>query len=207
MNAEALGNEILKRASGKKRFMAAVVGAPASGKTTLAEQTCTHLNRSKAGTAAVVPMDGYHLDNCVLDKLGLRARKGAPETFDAHGFGAMLARLRMAERDVAIPVFDRSADLARACAEIVSKDTSIILVEGNYLLLNAEPWKHCEKLFDFTIFLEVPEEVLFERLINRWTGYGHSVEEARQRALANDIPNARLVSSHSLMADMIVENS
>ncbi len=206
MEVEALCNEILKRASGKKRLMVAVVGAPASGKSTLAELTCTQLNRKTASSAAVVPMDGYHFDNCVLDRLGLRARKGAPETFDAHGFGEMLARLRKAERDVAIPVFDRSADLARACAEIVSKDTTIILVEGNYLLLNAEPWKHCEKLFDFTIFLEVPEEVLFERLIDRWTAYGLTLEDARQKALANDIPNARLVASHSLMADMIVEN-
>ncbi len=186
--------------------MVALVGAPGSGKSTLAARLCEELNSGKAGLAAVVPMDGFHFDNAVLDTMKLRHRKGAPETFDVYGLIAILERLRSADGDVVIPVFDRSLDLSRACGAIVSATTPIVLVEGNYLMLNTEPWQHCERLFDLTVFLEVPEEVLCQRLIDRWTGYGLPLEQARQKALSNDIPNARLVASHSLMADMIVAN-
>lgn len=186
--------------------MVGIAGAPASGKSTLAAALCDELNDRLAYQAALVPMDGFHYDNLVLEQLGLLSRKGSPDTFDGEGFIAMLVRIRKADGDVIIPVFDRSIDMSRACAQIVNRQTRIIVVEGNYLLLDADPWRHCEALFDLTVFLEVPEQVLERRLVDRWLGCGFSPQAARQRAFVNDIPNARLVASNSLMADMIMAN-
>jgi pantothenate kinase len=128
-------------------------------------------------------------------------RKGAPETFDAGGFTHLLKRLRSAG-EVAIPVFDRDADLARAGADVVGAGDRILIVEGNYLLLDRAPWSTLRPLFDLTIFLATPEAELERRLIQRWRDQGLSPEAARVRAEGNDLPNARLVARHSAPADI-----
>lgn len=154
------------------------------------------------GTAAIVQMDGFHYDNAILSERGLLPRKGAPETFDAAGLAATLSRIRPGGEDVAVPVFDRAADLARAGAAIVARDVRIVLAEGNYLLLDEPPWDRLAPLFDVTIFLDVPEHVLERRVVERWLDHGHTREEALQRALSNDIPNARRVLARRRVADM-----
>lgn len=207
MTAAALAAEIRRRVPGQGRFIAALAGPPGAGKSTLAGRLVAELGRG----ARLVPMDGFHYDNAVLDARGLRARKGAPETFDAAGFVAMVRRLRAAGDtgdntggEVAIPVFDRAADLSRAAADVVTDDDRILVIEGNYLLLDRAPWTALHGLFDLTVFLSVPEAELERRLIRRWLDHGLDPDAARARALSNDMPNAALILRESIPADLTV---
>ena len=181
-----------------ERILVGIAAPPGAGKSTLAEA----LARRIAG-AVVVPMDGFHLDNAVLRARGLEARKGAPETFDAAGFTAMVARLR-AGGDVVVPVFDRPRDLAIAGARVVSAGARVLLVEGNYLLMRDGPWAALVRAFDLTVWLDVPPTVLEARLVARWRALGLAPEAARERALGNDIPNARAVIAGSRAADVVI---
>ncbi len=194
-----LAHEITTRAAAADRFIVAVVGPPGAGKSTLAGQIVTAIGKG----ARVVPMDGFHYDNAVLDKLGLRARKGAPETFDALGFVHLLRRLR-GGGDAAIPVFDRDADLARAGADLVTGVDKYLIVEGNYLLLNEAPWHDLAPLFDLTVFIDVPEAELDRRLVARWDHHGKSPAEARHWIDSNDMPNIRRVTAGSRRADIVI---
>ncbi len=138
-------------------------------------------------------MDGFHLDNRQLDDLGLRARKGAPQTFDFDGFRCLLDRLRGAARPVYYPVFDRERDIAIAGAGVVTPQTDVIVVEGNYLMLDEEPWSGLAGVFDIEVFLSTALARLEKRLIRRWLDHGYDHDGAAQRARSNDIPNAELV--------------
>ncbi len=198
----ALARDILARARGARRYVFAIVGAPGAGKSTLAEALAAELQAQATGCAALMPMDGFHFDNAVLDARGLRARKGAPETFDVDGLAATLARVRRADRPVTVPVFDRDLDLARAGARVVEPETPVIVIEGNYLLLAEAPWDGLAANFDRTLFIDVPEAELTRRLNARWRRYGLDPEAARMRAEGNDLPNARLVASRSKPADV-----
>ena len=149
-------------------------------------------------------MDGFHFDDIILERRGLRARKGAPETFDFAGFETLLKRIRAGEPDIAIPVFDRSMELSRAGAEIVGSDTRFILVEGNYLLLDEEPWSRLAPLFDFTIFVDVPRAELERRLRQRWHDHGKSEADALAWIASNDLPNIERVLSRRREADLVV---
>ncbi|MEZ5872750.1 MAG: nucleoside triphosphate hydrolase [Nitratireductor sp.] len=202
MTLDAIAELIMKKAGNNARFLVAIAGAPGSGKSTTAENLHALLNRGRPGTAALVPMDGYHYDNSVIEPMGLLPKKGSPQTFNTGGLLADLQRIKTGNEDVAVPVFDRSADLARANARVVSKSSRIVLVEGNYLLLNDPEWRDVGAVFDLSIYLEVTESELERRLIQRWLDYGFDLETARAKALGNDIPNARLVRTNSLPADI-----
>lgn len=199
MTPAMLAQEICRRAEGQGRFITALVGAPGAGKSTLAAALVAELG---AG-ARVVPMDGFHLDNPVLEARGLLARKGCPESFDALGFVHMVQRLAT-EAEVVIPVFDRKLDLARAGGDVVRAEDRLLIVEGNYLLLNAAPWTHALPHYGLTIALDVPEAELERRLIQRWIDHDHTPEAARARALSNDIPNARRVLGESDPAEIVI---
>lgn len=188
-----------------KRMIVAIAGPPASGKSTLAEAVVAQLNAQTDGIAALLPMDGYHLDNRILEQRGLLPRKGAPETFDAHGFCEAVTQLRSSTRVRYFPSFDRALDLAVANTTAIGPDTQIIVVEGNYLLLDQSPWRDLRKVFDLTIFVAPPVGVLRARLQQRWIDHGLSSEAARLRASGNDIPNAELVLANSLPADIRLE--
>lgn len=192
---------VFKRAGKQKRFVVAIAGPPGAGKSTLAHELCGLL---PDGAAVVVPMDGFHYDNTVLDQRGLRARKGAPETFDYAGFESLLRRIRAAEPDIAIPVFDRTIELSRAGAAIISADVKFVLVEGNYLLLDEAPWTGLSGLFDFSIFIDEPREDLERRLMQRWHEHGRSPEDARAWVDGNDLPNVDRVLSRRRPADLVV---
>jgi pantothenate kinase len=198
----ALARDLLSRAEGRSRYIFAVVGAPGAGKSTLAEALVAALAALAPGRAALMPMDGFHYDNAVLDARGLRPRKGAPETFDVDGLVEALARIRRADRPVALPVFDRDLDLARAGARIVGPETPLIVLEGNYLLLDAAPWDRLAPMLDRTLYLDVPEAELHRRLVARWLHHGLDPAAARARAEGNDIPNARTVATRSRPADL-----
>jgi len=176
----------------------ALVGAPASGKSTLAEALA-----QMDPSIQVVPMDGFHFDNAVLEARGTLARKGAPFTFDADGYAALLTRLRtQPDRDIAVPVFDRELDLARAGGALITPGHRFLIAEGNYLLLDGPAWTQMTGLFDLTIMLTADMDVLSSRLIDRWLGYGLDPEQARARALSNDIPNAELFISEAEWAQL-----
>jgi pantothenate kinase len=192
---------IFKRATGAKRFIVAIAGPPGSGKSTLAANLHEVLPQ---GSSAVVPMDGFHFDNVILDQRGLRQRKGAPETFDFAGFDALLRRIRSLEPEIAIPVFDRSMELSRAGAAIIGPQVKFILVEGNYLLLDEPPWSGLAERFDFTIFVDVPRFELERRLLERWRDHGRPDEEARAWVAGNDMPNVDRVLASRRNADLVI---
>lgn len=192
---------IFRKAGKSQRFVVAIAGPPGSGKSTLAEQLATLLPEN---SAVVVPMDGFHYDNGVLERLGLRHRKGSPETFDLGGFAALLRRIRRGEPDIAIPVFDRNVELSRAGAALIGGDVKFILAEGNYLLLDEAPWSDLAPLFDFTIFLDVSREELQERLLQRWRDHGRSEDNGRDWVETNDMPNVDRVLARRRSADLVV---
>ena len=185
------------------RVIVGLAGAPGSGKSTMAGEIARRLRLQKC-SAEVVPMDGFHLDNAVLDARGLRARKGAPETFDATGFLHMIRRIKSGE-EVAVPLFDRSRDIAVAGAAIVSPDTNVVIVEGNYLMFNEDPWNALADLWDVSARIDVPMPELRARLIQRWLSLGLSRATATRRAEGNDIPNAQRVIDKALPCDIVLD--
>jgi pantothenate kinase len=187
----------------KIRVIVAIAGPPGAGKSTLAEALVEALNKTSGNSAAVIPMDGFHYDDAVLEARGLKARKGSPSTFDVAGFGHLLKRLKSNyESEVAIPVFDRSLEISRAGARIISADVTFLIVEGNYLLLRDEPWDKLADLFDLTVMVEEPRAILENRLMSRWISYGFGEAEARGKVLGNDLPNVDLVLKNSRRAEV-----
>ena len=185
------------------RHITAVAGPPGAGKSTVADQLAASLNRIEPDSAAVFPMDGYHFDDMILNERGWRPRKGAPHTFDVGGFAAMLERLRTNEEDeIAVPVFDRTIEIGRNAARFIPRRVRHLICEGNYLLLNQEPWTSLR--FDTSVFLDVPLEELRRRLLERWSGLDG--DEMRTKMEANDLPNAELVVKSSRPADFVVRN-
>lgn len=193
--------ERLRALPGGRRLVA-VAGPPGAGKSTFAADLRTALE--KAGqSAAVVPMDGFHLDNTLLRAKGLLPRKGAPETFDGAGFVHLVSRVAAGER-VVYPVFDRDRDIAIAGAGEVPPETSYVLFEGNYLLCDVAPWDRLRPLFSFRLLIDPGWEAISRRLLSRWTDHGLSEADALRRRDENDMPNARFVLEHSAAPDLTV---
>lgn len=187
--------------SGSRRLLA-IAGPPGVGKSTVAAALLAAL---PPGSAALVPQDGFHLADDVLADLGLAARKGAPETFDARGLHALLTRLHTnAEPVVYAPLFRRDLEAAIAGAIPVRRETPLVIVEGNYLLLADNPWVANRELFDEAWFLDIADTTRRSRLIQRHERFGRSPAEAEHWTLGNDERNARLVQTSSTAADLIV---
>lgn len=202
-----LAAELRARAGGPARLVVAIAGPPGSGKSTTAEVLADQLNAGVPGLAAVLPMDGYHYDDTYLVPMGMRARKGAPDTFDVAGLRHMLARLRANdEPQVAVPVFDRSIEIARAGARMIPQSVKVLVVEGNYLLLQSDPWASLRELFDLTVLIDVPESTLRARLTERWVGYNLTAEEITWKLDGNDLPNGRFVMAQSASPDYRLAN-
>ncbi|MBN7784714.1 nucleoside triphosphate hydrolase [Ponticoccus gilvus] len=182
-----------------RRLMVALAGAPGAGKSTLAEAVVAALGPQ----AALMPMDGFHLDDSVLRRKGLLPRKGAPQTFDAGGFAATLGRVAAGEH-VYVPVFDRAREIAIAGVQEIGPEVSVVVVEGNYLCLSEAPWTALAPLWDLSVFLDVPVPELERRLLRRWAGFGYSPAKAREKAEGNDIPNARRVALGRGPVDLVL---
>ena len=189
---------ILKVPLTKGRRIVAIVGPPASGKSTLAAALQTQIPGS-----CVVPMDGFHLSNATLEKRGLLARKGAPETFDVEGFERLLKTIRSQET-LPFPTFDRAQDRSIPEGGHIDATHHTVLVEGNYLLLDAPRWKALHQFWDYSILLKVGLKELERRLVARWLVHGHDKAAALERARQNDLPNASVMINLSVAADHIV---
>lgn len=181
------------------RRLVALAGPPGSGKSTLAPLLARRLGGRLGGR--VVPMDGFHLDNALLDEAGLRARKGAPETFDTAGLYHALRRLKDGEAEVILPAFDRDRDAAIAGAIRIGPDDKLLVVEGNYLLADLPGWDRLAGLWDATVLLDVPVAELTRRLGARWAAQG-LVGDAAEARVANDLANAEVVVRSARPADV-----
>ena len=199
--AAAIADRLQALPKAEGRRLVAVAGPPASGKSTVAKHLQSELNRRGVATG-LVAMDGFHLDNPILDARGLRARKGAPETFDLGGFAAFLQRLRNGGEVIA-PTFDRTRDVSVGSSSIVSADAEWVVVEGNYLLLDEPGWRDLNRFWDFSVSIQPSMAVLEERLIQRWLDHGFDETGARRKTETNDLPNARRVIENSLQADNV----
>jgi pantothenate kinase len=184
------------------RSLTALAGPPGAGKSTAALAIQRALNDMDPESAAILQMDGYHFDNRVLEQRGLRDRKGAPQTFDVGGLAAMLLRLRQnREAEIAVPVFDRSIEIARAGAGVIPSTARHILVEGNYLLLDQAPWNSLHAAFDTTVFVTADIPLLRRRLEARWEGGRLTRSQIAAKVEGNDLENANLVLNNSRAAE------
>ncbi len=188
----------------KNRYFIALSGPPASGKSTISEKLVKDLTL-KGHNSSILQMDGFHYDDQILKQKSLLLKKGAPETFDVMGFLNFLFRLQN-ENEVAIPIFDRSLELSRSSAVIISKETRVVIVEGNYILLKTHPWRELHKFFNSTIMINTKHEILEKRLIERWRSFNIPEEEIKQKVFENDLPNGVNVYKNSILADLNLLN-
>ncbi len=191
-----LADYLVSQNTNSGRQLVGIAGPPAGGKSTLAEDLEKELNARRVA-CCVVPMDGFHLDNRVLESHGTLSRKGAPHTFDAAGFVECVRRIKRAAETAYVPVFDRGMDIAIAGAQAVNPSDSIIIVEGNYLLLDAEPWNALADLFDIRLFINPGLDVVEQRILQRWRDAEKPEDEVQAKTYGNDLPNAKIVIESS----------
>jgi len=184
------------------RTVLGITGPPASGKTTLAWRLADALGTR----AVVVGMDAFHLAQVELHRLDRVDRKGAPDTFDAYGYVHLVRRISEGAETVYAPEFRREIEEPIAGAVRVPPEVPLVITEGNYLLLDTEPWTSLRPLLADVWFLRPDEDERVERLVNRHRSYGRSLVEAQQRACGSDQRNADLIASTAIRADLLVEN-
>jgi pantothenate kinase len=182
------------------RRILGIAGAPGAGKTTYAER----LVAESTVPAVHLPMDGFHLADISLRRLGLLDRKGAPETFDAWGYAVLLQRLRDARSTVWAPGFDRELEQPLAGAVAVEPHVELVVTEGNYLLLDRPEWRAVRAALDEVWFLDVTDEVRRPRLVARHVQFGKSPAEAEAWVARTDDANAVLVVATRASADRII---
>ena len=184
------------------RRIVGIAGEPGAGKTLLAAALVELIG----GRAAVVPLDGFHLSDSELVRQGLIERKGAPETFDAWGYAALLARLReRPSHPVYAPGFERGLEQPLAAAVAVAPEVELVVTEGNYLLLDRPEWRAARAQLDQLWFVQVDRRLRLERLVARHETFGKAPDDARRWVDQVDEPNARLVASTSQRADVLVD--
>jgi pantothenate kinase len=197
--------------AGGRRAVLGVTGSPGAGKSTLTENLLAALAADPpagvdpAGWVAHVPMDGFHLADVELERLGLRQRKGAPDTFDSHGYVNLLRRLRAADEPVVYaPSFQRDLEQPIAGAIPVPDHARLVITEGNYLLLDSAPWSQVAGLLDAVWFCAPRDEVRLSRLVARHEQFGKPPEMAFDWAHGTDELNAQLVAATADRASLVI---
>ena len=200
-----LSNEHLERIEtltrNGRRAVLGLVGSPGAGKSTVAAA----LVEAMKGRAQLLPMDGFHLAQVELERLGRAHRKGAPDTFDSEGFVALLERVR-GQRDeiVYAPEFRREIEEPIAGAIALLPQTPLVVTEGNYLLLEEGPWAKVRALLDEVWYVDVDDEVRRRRLVERHMRFGRSEQAAIDWVESTDEPNARLIAQGKVRADVVI---
>ncbi|MFI8511736.1 nucleoside/nucleotide kinase family protein [Streptomyces sp. NPDC085460] len=187
--------------TGTRRVLG-LAGPPGAGKSTLAARLVERLD----GLAVLVPMDGFHLAGAELERLGRAGRKGAPDTFDAAGYAALLARLRAPEPGTVVyaPAFDRALEEPVAGSIPVAPETPLVVTEGNYLLHEEGGWAAVRPLLDEVWYLDLPDALRVPRLVARHVRFGRSGPEAEAWVARSDEANARLIARGRRRADLVV---
>jgi pantothenate kinase len=211
MGFGALADRARALVAGGGRAVLGIAGAPAAGKTTLAEELVAALapapppGLAPGAWVAHVPMDGFHLADSELDRLGRRDRKGAPDTFDVLGYAALLRRL-LEDRDDVIyaPGFERVIEQPIAGAIPVERPARLIISEGNYLLLDQPGWNSVRQLFAEVWYAELDRPERLRRLIERHVRFGKDESAAIAWATGTDERNALLIAATRDRADLIV---
>jgi pantothenate kinase len=175
------------------RIIVGITGAPGAGKSTVARA----LVEEFAPVAAYLPMDGFHLSNAQLERLGRRDRKGAPDTFDVDGYVTALRRVAAADRDVYVPEFDRTIEESIAAGLVITRDARLVVTEGNYLGY----WEGVRALLDGLYYLDVDDRERRRRLVERHVVNGRTRAEAEAWVDAVDEPNARLIAATRVHCD------
>lgn len=193
---------LVKRLPGSDRIILGLAGAPGAGKTTVAEA----LVRALGPSAVHVPMDGFHLSDNILTALGRLGRKGAPDTFDAHGYANLLQRIRN-ERDHAVyaPAFVRDLEQPLAGAIAIEPHHTVVISEGNYLLLQDANWRGLSTLFDEVWFLKTEAQLRTQRILSRHIEFGKLADVARDWVATVDEGNAELVGGTEPFADRVID--
>jgi pantothenate kinase len=202
-------NDLLLRARALardgQRAILGIAGSPGSGKTTLAEHLVRTMNDGGPPWAAHVPMDGFHLADAELDRLGLRNRKGAPDTFDAAGYAALLRRLHEDTDEVVYaPGFERVLEQPIAGTIPVPPTARLVVTEGNYLLLQEGSWARVRPCLDEVWFCEIDEQERVRRLVARHEEFGKDHDAAVAWVLGTDQRNADLIATTRDRADLVV---
>jgi pantothenate kinase len=207
LSTTPLPPEILQRAqallaSGQRKILG-IAASPGAGKSTLAE----NLLKALGAQAQVVPMDGYHLANSELQRLGRAGRKGAPDTFDAAGYVNLLRRIQTQQpgETVYAPEYRREFEEGIAGAIAIEHDTPLIITEGNYLLLDEGAWGQVRTVLDETWFLEIDSTIRQQRLLERHMRFGRSREAALEWIAVTDEPNAQRIERSRHRADWVIQ--
>ncbi len=198
--------ETLSNSPDNERYFLGITGCPAAGKSELAKALLDTINfRTGIDFAVVVPMDGFHLPNSILKERDLLQVKGTPETFDANRFVEMINRLYEFPGQITMcPAYDRVSHNPVKDSITIKPSNRLIIVEGNYLLLNRSPWNLIRTKLDEVWYLDTPLEIIKERLFDRHVSGGTDVKEAQRKIMSVDMPNAELIRKMCSLADKIV---
>jgi pantothenate kinase len=205
---DLLARDAIALAGDSPRAILGIAGCPGSGKSTLVDALLAGIHAVMGdGWVAHIPMDGFHLADAQLDRIGVRGRKGAPETFDAAGYAHLLERVKREADDVVyVPGFDRTLEQPLAAALVVLPSVRLVVTEGNYLLLDEPHWERARRVIDAVWFVASEESARVERLVARHVQFGKTPPEARAWVATTDQRNSELVAGTAGRADRIIVN-